>query len=123
MVAAVVSFLTVGAGFTYSSADQFFLYLQVNVLRNNGFVVAFYIVLRNKTIILNSGFVKKVGGVGLLEQSITDVFLVSENFVDGACVPPFPSGTGKDTVTLQTGGNLLSIRDKYVLPFQPVLDQ
>ena len=57
VVAAVVSFLTVGAGFTYSSADQFFLYLQVNVLRNNGFVVAFYIVLWNKPVIFNSGLV------------------------------------------------------------------
>lgn len=107
MVTAVVPFLTVGAGFTHSPADKFFLYLQVNVLRNNGFVVTFYIVLRNKTVILNSGFVKKVSGVGLLEQGITDVLFVTENFVDGACVPPFPSGTGKDTVTLQTGGNLV----------------
>ena len=56
---------------------------------------------------LNSGFVKKVSGVGLLKQGITDVLLVTENFVDGACVPLFSSGTGKNTVTLQTGGNLV----------------
>lgn len=57
VVTAVVPFLTVGAGFTHSPADKFFLYLQVNVLRNNGFVVAFYIVLWNKTVIFNSGLV------------------------------------------------------------------
>lgn len=34
-----------------------FLYLLVNVLRNNGFVIAFYIVLWNKTVIFNSGLV------------------------------------------------------------------
>lgn len=67
-------------------------------------MVAFYIVLRNKPVIFNSGLVKKVGGVGLLKHGITDVFLVSENFVDGACVPLFSSGTGKNTVALQTGG-------------------
>lgn len=90
MVAAITSFFAVGTGFYHSPADQFFLYLQINVFRNNGFVAAFYIVLRNKPITFNSGLVKKVGGVGLLKQGITDVFLVSENFVDGACVPFFP---------------------------------
>ena len=43
MVAAVVSFLTVGAGFTYSPADKFFLHLQVNIFMcdlvcNDGYV-------------------------------------------------------------------------------------
>lgn len=107
VVATIASFLAVGTGFYHSPADKFFLYLQVNVLWNNGFVVAFYIVLWNKTVIFNSGLVKKVGGVGLLKQGITDVFLVSENFVDGACVPLFSSGTGKDTVTLQACSNLV----------------
>lgn len=44
---------------------------------------------------------------GLLEQGITGVFFVTENFVDGACVSHFPSGTCKNTVTLQTGSNLV----------------
>lgn len=107
MVAAIASFFAVGTSFYHSPADKFFLYLQVNVLWNNGFVVAFYIVLRNKPVIFHSGFVKKVSGVGLLEQGITDVLFVTENFVDGACVSLFSSGTGKNTVTLQTGGNLV----------------
>ena len=70
-------------------------------------MVTFYIVLRDETVILDSGFVQKVCGVGFLEQSIADVFLVSENLVDGACVSPFSSGTGKNTVALQPGGNLI----------------
>lgn len=45
VIAAIASFLAVGAGFYHSPAGKFFLYLQINVLRNNGFVVAFYIVL------------------------------------------------------------------------------
>ena len=107
MIATVASFFAVGTGFYHSPADQFFLYLQINVFRNNGFAVAFYIVLRNKPVIFNSGLVKKVGSVGLLKRGITDVFLVSENFVDGACVSLFSSGTGKDTVTLQASSNLV----------------
>ena len=84
MVAAVASFLAVGTGFHYSSADQFFLNLQVNVFRNNGFVVTFYIVLRDETVVLDSGFVQKVCCVGFLEQGIADVFLVAQDLVDGA---------------------------------------
>ena len=70
-------------------------------------MVTFYIVLRNETVVLDSGFVQKVCCVGFLEQGIANVFLVSENFVDGACVSPFSSCTGKNTVTLQSGGNLI----------------
>ena len=70
-------------------------------------MVTFYIVLRDETVVLDSGFVQKVSCVGFLEQGIADVFFVSENFVDGACVPPFSSCTGKNTVTLQSSGNLI----------------
>lgn len=40
-------------------------------------------------------------------SAIADVFLIAQDLVDGACVPPFSSGFGKDTVTLQSGGNLI----------------
>lgn len=46
VIAAIAAFLAIGTGFDHSPADKFFLYLQVNVLRNNGFVVTFYIVLQ-----------------------------------------------------------------------------
>lgn len=57
VIATVASFFAIGTGFYHSSADKFFLYLLVNVLRNNGFVIAFYIVLWNKIVIFNSGLV------------------------------------------------------------------
>ena len=70
-------------------------------------MVAFYIVLRDETVILDSGFVQKVCCVGFLEQGIADVFFIAQDLVDGACVLPFSSGTGKDTVTLQACSNLV----------------
>ena len=70
-------------------------------------MVAFYIVLRDETVILDSGFVQKVCCVGFLEQGLADVFFIAQDLVDGACVLPFSSGTGKDTVTFQPGGNLI----------------
>lgn len=88
VVAAVASFLSVGTGLNHSSTYQFFLRSHVNLSWDNCFVVAFYIILRNDASILNSGLAKKVGGVSLLEEGITDVFLVAENLVDGACMRP-----------------------------------
>lgn len=70
-------------------------------------MVAFHIVLRNDAVVLDSSLIQKVCSISFLKQGITDVFLVSENFVDGACVLRFPSGTGKDTVTLQACSNLV----------------
>lgn len=70
-------------------------------------MVAFYIVLRDETVVLDSGFVQKVSCVGFLEQGIADVFLIAQDLVDGACVLLFSSGTGKNTVTLQACSNLV----------------
>ena len=77
VIAAVASFFAIGTGFDYSPANQFFLYLSVNVFRNNSFVVTFYIVLRDETVIFDSGFVQKVSCIGFLEQGIADVFLIA----------------------------------------------
>ena len=83
MVAAVTAFLTIGAGLNNTSAYQLFLNSHVDFFRNNGFVVAFNIILRNDAGVLNSGLVKEVSGVGLLQKGITDVFLVAEkDFAD-----------------------------------------
>ena len=70
-------------------------------------MVTFYIVLRDETVVLDSGFVQEVCCVGFLEQGIADVFLIAQDLVDSASVPPFSSCTGNDTVTLQSGGNLI----------------
>lgn len=78
---------------------EFFWYLWINALWNNGLMIVFYIILQDKIVTLNSGIVKNVGGVGFLEQSIADVFFVSKNFVDGVCVPSFSSCTGENAVT------------------------
>ena len=40
-------------------------------------MVTFHIVLRDDAVVLDAGFIQEVGGVSLLEKSITDVFLKS----------------------------------------------
>ena len=66
VVAAITAFLTIGAGLNYSPAHQFFLYTHVNLSWDNRFVVSFNIILRNDAGVLDSGLVKKIGGVCLL---------------------------------------------------------
>lgn len=57
VIVAIATLFAIGTGFDYSPVDQLFLNLQVDVFRNNGFVVTFYIVLRDETVVLDSGFV------------------------------------------------------------------
>ena len=57
VVAAVGALLAIGTGFDNAPAYQFLLYLQVDVLWNDGFVVSFNVLLRNDAIVLDSGFV------------------------------------------------------------------
>ena len=66
VVAAVVALFAIGTGFDHSSAYQFFLHSEEDVLRNNRLVIAFYIVLRNNAIVLDSGLVQEVCSIGLL---------------------------------------------------------
>ena len=108
VVAAVGALFTIGACLDHSPAYQLFLHPQENVLRNNCFVVAFYIVLWNNAIVLHSCLIQEVCGISFLKQGIADVFLIAQDLVDGACVSPFSSCTGKDTVTFQPGGNLIN---------------
>ena len=98
VVAAVGALFAIGTGFDHSSSYQLFLYPQENILRNNCFMVAFYIVLRNNAIVLHSGLVQEVRGIGFLKQGIADVFLVSEDFVDGAGPPFCFASAGEDAV-------------------------
>lgn len=60
VVAAVGALFAIGTGLDYSPAYQLFLHPQEDVLRNNCFVVAFHIVLRNNAIVLDSGLVQEV---------------------------------------------------------------
>ena len=66
MVTAVTSLFAVGAGLDHSPAHQFFLNLQVDILWNNRFVISLYIVLRHDAVVLDSGLIQKVCGVGFL---------------------------------------------------------
>ena len=88
VVAAVGVLFAIGACLDHSPAYQIFLRPQKNVLRNNCFVVAFHIVLRNDAVVLDSSLIQKVCSISFLKQGITDVFLVSNDLVDGAG-PPF----------------------------------
>ena len=107
VIAAVASFLSVGTGLDYSPTYQFFLHAHVNFSWNNRFMVSFNIILRNNAGVLNSGLVKKVGGVCLLKKGITDVFLVAENLVDGACMPSWFTCAGKNTISFKSSCNLI----------------
>ena len=51
-------------------------------------MIAFHIVLRNDAVVLDSSLIQKVCSISFLKQGITDVFLVSNDLVDGAG-PPF----------------------------------
>ena len=70
-------------------------------------MAAFDIILWHDAIILNSGFAKKFSGICFLEKSITDVFLVSKDFVNGTGVPPYFTGTGEYAITFKACRNLI----------------
>ena len=57
-------------------------------------MVAFNVVLRYGAVVLDALLRQEVCGVGLLKQRVTHILLVSENLVDGACVPFFFSCAG-----------------------------
>ena len=75
MIAAVGAFPSIGAGVNHPSANQLLLYPEEDFLRNNGFMVALHIVLRNNAVILDAGLVQKIGGVGLLQQGVADNYI------------------------------------------------
>lgn len=83
MIAAVASFLTISTGFNHSPAYQFFLHAHVNLSWDNRFVVSFNIILRNDSGVLNSGLVKKISGVSLLEKGgwVATYILVAANLM------------------------------------------
>lgn len=68
-------------------------------------MIAFHIVLRNNAVVLDSGFIQEVCGVGLLKKSITDVFFISKNLVDGSGPLFCFACTSENAISLQTFGN------------------
>ena len=65
-------------------------------------MIAFHIVLRNNAVVLDSGFIQEVCGVGLLKKSIADIFLIVQDLVDGAGPPFCFASAGENAVSLQT---------------------
>lgn len=62
-------------------AQQFILNLEKEVFRDNGFMVTFHIILRHDAVVLDSGLVEKIRGIGFLEQGVTNVLFIPENFM------------------------------------------
>lgn len=60
-------------------------------------MISFNIVLWNDTIVLDSGLVQEVGGVGLLKKGVADVLFITQYFIDGAL--PASAATAKFTFT------------------------
>lgn len=87
MIAGEAAFLACRADVNYLTADKLCLHLHEELFRNDRFVVAFNIVLRNGAVILDPLFCQEVCGIGFLKQRIAHVLLVAENLVDGAGVP------------------------------------
>ena len=73
MLAGVAVTFAVLAGMDHASADQFFLDQQEDVLRNDRFMVALHVVLRDGAVVLDTLFRQKVRGIGLLQERVTDV--------------------------------------------------
>ena len=125
MVTAIGAFFPIGAHFDHSPAHQFFLHPHEDVLWNNRLVVSLHVVLRNNAVVLHPGLVQEIGGIGFLQESVADVFLIAENLVDGAGVPFGFASACQNAVPLQTGSDLVlpDILGKCVLPLQPAQDQ
>lgn len=108
VVAAGVGALdTVGAGVHHAPSGKLLLHQQEDVLRDDGLVVVFHVVLRHQPVVLHPRLRQEVRGVGLLEQGIAHVLLVGEDLLDGARVPAFLSSTGQDVVAHELCGDLV----------------
>ena len=67
-------------------------------------MVIFYVVLGNCAVVPDPLLGKEVCRVGLLQQGIAHVLLISEDLVDGTCVPFFFTGTGENAIGFKPGG-------------------
>ena len=69
-------------------------------------MVVLYIILRDNAVVLHPGLVQEIGGIGFLQESVADVFLIAENLVDGAGVPFGFASARQDAISLQISGDL-----------------
>ena len=89
------------------SPRKFLLHQKEDVLRDDCLMVAFHVVLRDGAVVLDALLRQEVRGVGLLQERVTDVFLVAENLVDGTGMPFGFASTGENAVRLKASGNLV----------------
>ena len=106
VIAGETALLACRADVDYPATDKLRLHLHEELFRYNGLMVILHIVLRHRAIVLDPFLGKEVGGIGLLQQGVSDVLFISKNLVDRARVPFFFPGTGENAVSFQTGGGL-----------------
>lgn len=104
------------AGVNHASADQFLLHKQEDVLRNNRFMVALNVVLRDGAIVLDALLCQEICGVGLLQKRVTDVLLIPENLVDGAGVSFGFARASENTVRFKPSGDFIHAQSLQVFP-------
>lgn len=85
---------------------HFFTHLHELLTGNNGGMTVLDIVLRNDAVIRNTFFIKEIHRIGLLQECITDVFLVCEDLLQRTLQPVITSGGGLDAVRFQPLSNL-----------------
>lgn len=93
--------LTIRAGVDDAALDEFLLHLHEYFTRDDSLMAVFHIILRYNAVVLYSSLCKEVGGVGFLQQGITDVFFIPQNLIDITGMPFFISGTIKNAVRFE----------------------
>ena len=78
--------------------------------------------MRDCAVVLDALFRQEVRCVGLLQQGVTHVLLITENLVDSAGVPLRFICAGENAVSHKTGGNLIHAGAFEVLPVDALYD-
>ena len=122
VIAGETALLACRADVDYPATDKLRLHLHEELLRNDRFMVALDVVLRNGAVVLDSLFRQEVCGVSLLKQGVSHVLFISENLVDGAGVPFCFASAGEDTVSHKPVGDLIHAGAFEVFPVNPLYD-
>lgn len=107
VIAGEAAFLAGRADVNCPPAYKLGLHLHKEAFWDDGLMVAFDVVLRHGTVILDTLFRQEIRGVSLLKQGVAHVLLISENFVDGAGVPFCLASTSENAISHKPVGNLI----------------
>ena len=116
VIAGETALLACRADVDYPATDKLRLHLHEELLRNDHFMVALDVVLRNGAVVLDPLFCQEVRGYSFLEQGVAHVFLVAENLVDGAGMPFCLASASKNSVSHKSIGNLIHAGAFEVFP-------